>query len=140
MDPDNIDVMFWLGYILHIDLTATPESERLMRMALGRDERRSDCLQFLAGNMAVAGRSASEYVDYLRAAVSYEPTWPLTRLHLANALRKVDMWDEAREMESSIYPLLGQYNAIDDPVDEYFEQVITGRALSPTEYSYMTGR
>ena len=125
--PNDPDLLFWKAKVFFHDYCDPRAAADCLRRVLALDDRRADCWSLLASCYIDQGKGPSEYVDFLRKAVESEPTWITPRLMLAAALRRLGNRDDAQEEVRTAKLFVDSIRDVKDPVERYYESVVTGR-------------
>ena len=129
-DPNCVDAYLWIGEFERFFTGDFDKAVEYLKQAIVIDPNRADCHALLAGVL-------QEYVNINPAEVEYhyrksfelEPTFLNPRFYLAQYFFELKRFSDARhEFEEMLKYLPNREWPTNNPVEEYYEDLITGRS------------
>lgn len=129
-DPQNVDAYLWYGDFQRFGWGDSTDAAKYFRKALEIDPFRADCHAALAGALSEMKNIAPEEVEYFyRKSFELEPTLINPRFYLAYYLFfDQGKFKEARHELEEALRYVAEWPT-SNPVEEYYESMITGRFL-----------
>ena len=131
-DPNCVDAYLWIGEFERFFTGDFDKAVEYLKQAVAIDPNRADCHALLAGVIAEFKATDPKEVEYhYRKSFELEPTFINPRFYLAYYFWKLGKFGEARhELEEALkYVADGEWPT-NNPVEEYYEDMITGRLSS----------
>ncbi len=129
LEPSNVDARFWLGFCLYRYYSDYDQAEKILSEALGLDPARADCLSLLAYINWDRGFSLVDSLAELEKAIHINPDWPMLRIESIYILLNLSHFDAAEKALERAESLLAQVVMTpENVVEQYYENVVTGRA------------
>lgn len=129
-DPSNVDVYLWCGEFQRFFYGGPIEAAQYLKKALEIDPNRADCHALLAGMLEELKDTAPEEVEFhYRKSFELEPTYIHPRFYLAKYFFEQGKFKQARhELEEALKYITDGKWPTSNPVEEYYEEMITGRS------------
>jgi len=140
MDPNSAFGRFWLAEVLD-QLVEYAAARAHLEAALAVVPQRADCLCLLASVLRELKVRVEPRLALARRAVAAEPLWVRTHELLAAVAREAGDYALAKEeLEKAITLAENQpTKPSPDPMTEFYEEVVTGRSLSPSALQELKG-
>ena len=127
-DPSNTDVYMWKGEFARFFKGDFFEAIKSFKKALDIDANRADCHALLAYVLYDMNGASHEIDFHYKKACKLEPSFVNSYFYYAQYLFKEGRFTEARErLEEARRALQTCYVESKNPVQEYYESMITGR-------------
>lgn len=127
-NPADVDAYLWLGEFQKFFHGNAPEAAKCLEKALGIAPNRAD-LHAVMGGALGSGEDNLRAEYHYRKAFEIEPTYIGPRRWLANLLFTRGAFKQARhELEEALKYIGDGKWPTNNPVEEYYEEMITGRS------------
>lgn len=129
-NPSYVDAYLWLGEFYHFVNGDYHEATKYLKIALEIDPMRADCHALLAGALQeYPDIDPREVANHYRKSFELEPTFLNPRFYLAQYFFELERFSDARhEFEEMLKYLTNREWPTNNPVEEYYEDLITGRS------------
>lgn len=127
-DPSSSEARFWMATCLLYDYCDYQQAKHLLTEALHIKPNMPEALSLLASVMGELDEPPTDRIDVLRKALALAPDWALSRLCLARLLIDTGKIAEAKELLANGLETRPDLPVVNNPLDEYYEQAVTGRA------------
>ncbi|GAB4194257.1 MAG: hypothetical protein Tsb0015_17240 [Simkaniaceae bacterium] len=134
LEPKNVEARFWLAACLFYDLFEYERAKKILHEALTINPNLPDCLSLMAWILYEKDKALKKAKEYVQKAIIYAPDWPMLRYQLAEILLddgKIVAAEEEIHKAMQIPSLTKE--AITSDVQQYYENVITGRSWDEKE-------
>lgn len=126
--PQNVDARMWRAEFLCFWHASYEDAEPHLRAALAINPNRADCHAVLGGVLETMRSRMPEAEFHYRKAFEIEPTWIGPRVFCANILfERGDFQGARHELKEALKYVIDGKWPTSNPVEEYYENMITGR-------------
>ena len=131
-DPNCVDAYLWIGEFERFFTGDFDKAVEYLKQAIVIDPNRADCHALLAGVLQeYANINPAEIEYHYRKSFELEPTFFNPRFYLANYFFKLGKFKAAKhELEEALKYTTNYEWPTNNPVERYYEDMITGRLNS----------
>jgi len=130
LDPSNVDALFWLATVYYHDFCQYEMAGECLEKALKLLPERPDCLALMGYVKLELEESPRSGIEFIRKAIANAPDWPIPTKVLIECLVQENGLEKAEEEIEILQQMcmkLNDYPRPNNPVDEYYENCVTGR-------------
>lgn len=127
IDPTYVDAYVWLAELFLFHWADTERAEPYLISALKINPNRADVHKLLANSFDLQ-KNKSKQLYHLKKAIELEPSWISPRIELIVLFLQEKKFDLAKqELEEAYKQLQTGFKVSDNPMQQYYELLITGR-------------
>jgi len=133
-DPSSNEAKFWLAVFCYYNFGYYEKAEALLKEILKVAPDSPECWSVLERLVYEADGPLETVIDYTKKALALAPNWPFLHNDLANFLISAGNYEDAKKSINDYKKSVDFYRAhpvtISNPVEWYYENVITGRGVT----------